>query len=65
MIRLFDSNQLVFVRCFLLVKNGLADNLFSKFDLYTKDNDNLPDVEKLQSYYKSLADKYMPGVLKW
>ena len=39
--------------------------LLSKFDLYTKDNDNLPDVDKLHAYYKGLAEKYMPGILKW
>ncbi|KAK7892153.1 hypothetical protein WMY93_024116 [Mugilogobius chulae] len=37
---------------------------FNKFDLYTKTTD-LPDVEKLKSYYQSLIDKYCPGLLKW
>jgi len=38
---------------------------FNKFDLYTKDDNKLPDIEELKTYYKSLCDKYMPGILKW
>ncbi|EGB11633.1 hypothetical protein AURANDRAFT_58690 [Aureococcus anophagefferens] len=38
---------------------------FNTFDLYTKDEDNVIDVEKLWPYYQGLIDKYMPGKLKW
>ncbi|XP_042081168.1 inositol oxygenase [Haplochromis burtoni] len=37
---------------------------FNKFDLYTKTTD-LPDVNNLKVYYRSLIDKYCPGVLQW
>jgi len=38
--------------------------IFNKFDLYTK-SDEMPDVEALKSYYQSLIDKYVPGLVKW
>jgi len=37
---------------------------FNKYDLYSK-SDQLPDVEALKPYYKSLVDKYCPGKLRW
>jgi len=37
---------------------------FNKYDLYSK-SDELPDVEALKPYYKSLVDKYCPGKLRW
>lgn len=37
---------------------------FNKFDLYSK-VDEAPNVQELKSYYQSLIDKYIPGVLKW
>lgn len=37
---------------------------FSKYDLYTKNNE-VPDIEKLWPYYEKLIDKYIPGVLEW
>ena len=43
---------------------GLSYPVHSKFDLYTKTTD-MPDVDKLKSYYQSLIDKYCPGILKW
>lgn len=38
---------------------------FQKFDLYTKDDHNLPDIEQLKPYYLSLIEKYIPGILTW
>lgn len=38
--------------------------VFSKYDLYTKNNE-VPDIEKLWPYYEKLIDKYIPGVLEW
>lgn len=38
--------------------------VYSKFDLYTK-NEDLPDIKKLQPYYQQLIDKYCPGKLRW
>ena len=38
---------------------------FNTFDLYTKDEENVIDVEALWPYYQTLIDKYMPGKLKW
>ncbi|KAK0084345.1 hypothetical protein PV325_007199 [Microctonus aethiopoides] len=37
---------------------------FNKHDLYTKSSE-MPDIEKLWSYYEKLIDKYIPGVIKW
>lgn len=37
---------------------------FNKFDLYSK-ADNPPDPKKLEGYYQSLIDKYIPGSIKW
>lgn len=37
----------------------------SKYDLYTKTDDELPDVEELKPYYQKLIDQYIPGVLEW
>ncbi len=38
---------------------------FNEYDLYTKSNTKVPDVEELWPYYQSLIDKYMPGKLMW
>ncbi|CAF4959195.1 unnamed protein product, partial [Rotaria socialis] len=38
---------------------------FQKFDLYTKDDNDLPDIDKLESYYLSLIEKYIPGIVAW
>jgi len=38
---------------------------FNDYDLYTKSDDNILDVEALWPYYQSLIDKYMPGRLMW
>lgn len=39
---------------------------FNAFDLYTKDNDNVLELDKLWPYYKNLCDKYIgEGKLKW
>lgn len=38
---------------------------FQKFDLYTKTDDVLPDIEELEPYYLSLIVKYIPGVIAW
>ncbi|XP_071443115.1 inositol oxygenase [Hetaerina americana] len=37
---------------------------FNKYDLYTK-SEEYPDVEALTPYYKTLIDKFMPGILCW
>ena len=37
---------------------------FNHFDLYTKCND-IPDIEELKPYYRSLIDKYIPGLVDW
>lgn len=39
--------------------------VFSKYDLYTKSDEDLPDMKELTSYYQTLVDKYIPGVLEW
>ena len=38
---------------------------FQKFDLYTKDDGKLPDIEQLKPYYLSLIEKYIPGDVAW
>ena len=38
---------------------------FQTFDLYTKTDDDLPNIDELKPYYLSLIDKYLPGVLVW
>ncbi len=39
---------------------------FSQFDLYTKDNNNILDVDELKNYYQGLIKKYFPNdVLEW
>lgn len=38
---------------------------FNKYDLYTKTDKDLPDVEALKPYYQKLIDQYIPGVLEW
>ena len=38
---------------------------FSSCDLYTKDNDNLPNIDELKGRYDKLIDKYCPGILEW
>lgn len=38
---------------------------FQKFDLYSKTDDDLPDIEQLKPYYLSLIEKYVPGILCW
>lgn len=38
---------------------------FQKFDLYTKDDEKLPDIEQLKPYYLSLIEKYIPGDVAW
>jgi len=39
--------------------------LFSKYDLYTK-NDDIPNVKDLKSYYQTLIEKYFPiNILQW
>lgn len=37
----------------------------SKFDLYTKTDEDLPDTKELTAYYQKLVDKYIPGELEW
>lgn len=37
---------------------------FNKFDLYSK-TPEIPDIPKLISYYQSLIDKYIPGLVSW
>ncbi len=40
--------------------------IFSKHDLYTKDNQNLPNINNLKEYYQKLIDKYFPNsLLDW
>ena len=39
--------------------------MFSKFDLYSKDEKSLPDIESLKDYYQKLVDKYIPGKIKF
>ena len=39
--------------------------LFQKFDLYSKDESALPDMEQLTEYYQKLVDKYIPGKIKF
>jgi len=38
---------------------------FQKFDLYSKDDNALPNIAELKPYYLSLIDKYVPGILAW
>ena len=39
---------------------------FNKYDLYTKDQDNVVDVGELWNYYQGLIEKYLPsGPLRW
>ncbi|XP_034237286.1 inositol oxygenase-like [Thrips palmi] len=38
---------------------------FNKYDLYTKSDEDLPDMNQLTSYYQGLVDKYIPGELEW
>ena len=38
---------------------------FQKFDLYTKTDDDLPNIEELKPYYLSLIEKYIPGIVAW
>jgi inositol oxygenase len=38
---------------------------FQKFDLYSKDDFDLPNIDQLKSYYLSLIEKYIPGSLAW
>jgi len=39
---------------------------FQKFDLYTKDDNNELQTEKLWPYYSALVEKYLgSGPLKW
>lgn len=38
---------------------------FQKFDLYTKDDADLPDIEQLKPYYSALIEKYIPGNVAW
>jgi inositol oxygenase len=38
---------------------------FQKFDLYTKDDHALPDIDELKPYYLSLIEKYIPGIVAW
>jgi inositol oxygenase len=39
---------------------------FNKFDLYTKENNDIPNVEELWPYYEELIRKYFPNpVLEW
>ena len=38
---------------------------FQTFDLYSKNDDDLPDIDELKPYYLALIDKYLPGVLAW
>lgn len=37
---------------------------FNKFDLYSKSED-IPDIDSLTSYYQSLVNKYIPGIVRW
>ncbi|UJR31175.1 hypothetical protein I4U23_018682 [Adineta vaga] len=38
---------------------------FQKFDLYTKDDQDLPNIDELKPYYLSLIEKYIPGIIAW
>lgn len=38
---------------------------FQKFDLYTKDDSQLPNIDELKPYYLSLIEKYIPGDVAW
>ncbi|CAF3897921.1 unnamed protein product [Rotaria sp. Silwood2] len=38
---------------------------FQKFDLYSKDDNDLPNIDELESYYLSLIEKYIPGIVAW
>jgi len=38
---------------------------FQQFDLYTKDDGALPDIDELKPYYLSLIEKYCPGILSF
>lgn len=37
----------------------------SKYDLYTKTDEDLPDMKELTPYYQALIDQYIPGELEW
>ncbi|CAF4817634.1 unnamed protein product, partial [Rotaria sp. Silwood1] len=36
---------------------------FQKFDLYTKTDHDLPNIDELKPYYLSLIEKYIPGLV--
>jgi len=38
--------------------------LFNNFDLYSKSTE-VPKLDDVEDYYKSLIDKYLPGTLSW
>jgi len=38
---------------------------FRECDLYSKDDNHVPDISKLKPYYQSLIDKYLPALLTW
>lgn len=38
---------------------------FQKFDLYSKDDGNKMDLEKLKGYYQGLINKYFPPMMNW
>jgi inositol oxygenase len=40
--------------------------IFSKCDLYSKDNNTVPNIDKLKDYYQGLINKYFPNqLLEW
>lgn len=40
-------------------------NLFSKCDLYSKNDEDKLDIDNLKMYYDGLINKYCPGQLSW
>merc|ERR1712100_154053 len=38
---------------------------FQKFDLYSKDNNLMPDVVALRPYYERLVAKFFPSTVSW
>ena len=39
--------------------------LFQKFDLYSKDETALPEIQQMKDYYQKLVDKYVPGKIRF
>ena len=38
---------------------------FQQYDLYSKDDHNIPNIEELKPYYLSLIEQYIPGPIAW